>query len=71
MTIPALLVALLFILLYGAIYHLLRGGGMGRLLLYFGLSALGFGAGRSRSVLWRLHDINAGRYASRFVEGFL
>ena len=51
MTIPALLVALLFILLYGAIYHLLRGGGMGRLLLYFGLSALGFGAGHLLS-LW-------------------
>jgi len=45
MTIPALLVALLFVLLYGAIYHLLRGGGIGHLLLYFGLSALGFGAG--------------------------
>jgi hypothetical protein len=51
MTIPSLLVALLFILLYGAIYHLLRGGGMGRLLLYFGLSALGFGAGHLLS-LW-------------------
>ena len=51
MTIPALLVALLFILLYGAVYHLLRGGGIGHLFLYFGLSALGFGAGHLLS-LW-------------------
>jgi hypothetical protein len=51
MTIPALLVALLFILLYGAIYHLLRGGGIGHLFLYFVLSALGFGAGHLLS-LW-------------------
>ena len=51
MTIPAVLVALLFVLLYGAIYHLLRGGGIGYLLLFFGLSAVGFGAGHLLS-LW-------------------
>ena len=51
MTIPALLVALLFVLLYGAIYHLLRGGGIGYLLLYLCLSALGFGGGHLLS-LW-------------------
>ena len=43
--------ALLFILLYGAIYHLLRDGGIGHLFLYFALSALGFGAGHLLS-LW-------------------
>ena len=45
MTFPSLLVALLFALVYGAIYHLLRGGGLGYLFLDLGLSALGFGAG--------------------------
>ena len=55
MTIPVLLVVLLFVLLYGAIYHLLRGGGIGHLLLYFGLSALGFGAGHLLS-LWLRWD---------------
>ena len=55
MTIPTLLVALLFVLLYGAIYHLLRGGGIGYLLLYFGLSAIGFGGGHLIS-LWLRWD---------------
>ena len=51
MTFPAFLVALLFALLIGALYHLLRGGGIGHLLLFLGLSALGFGAGHLLS-LW-------------------
>ena len=55
MTIPALLVALLFALLYGAIYHLLRDGGIGHLLLYLGLSAIGFGIGHFIS-LWLRWD---------------
>jgi hypothetical protein len=46
MTLPSVLFALLFALLYGALYHLLRGGGFWRLIFYFGLSALGFGAGQ-------------------------
>jgi hypothetical protein len=45
MTVPSLLLALLIALTYGALYHLLRGGGLGRLLLYLGLSLLGFVAG--------------------------
>ena len=45
MTLPAFLLALLIALLYGAIYHVLRDGGLGYLLMYCGLSALGFGAG--------------------------
>jgi len=51
MTIPTLLFALLVAVLYGALYHLLRGGGFWRLIFYFGLSALGFGAGHLFS-LW-------------------
>jgi hypothetical protein len=55
MTVPALLVALLFVLLYGALYHLLRDGGIGHLLLYLGLSAIGFGVGHLVS-LWLRWD---------------
>lgn len=55
MTIPALLVAALIALLYGALYHILRGGGIGQLLLYLGLSGLGFGAGHLVS-LWLRWD---------------
>ncbi len=52
MTLPTLLFALLIAMLYGAIYHLLRGGGFWRLFLYLGLSVLGFAAGHLVG-LWR------------------
>jgi len=52
MTLPTLLFALLVALLYGALYHLIRGGGPWRLLLYFGLSILGFVIGHLVG-LWR------------------
>jgi hypothetical protein len=42
MTLPTLLFGLLVALLYGALYHLLRGGGFWRLLLFFSLSVAGF-----------------------------
>jgi len=42
MTLPAVLFALLIALLYGALYHLFRGGGFARLALYLGLSVVGF-----------------------------
>jgi hypothetical protein len=46
MTIPTLLFALLIALLYGALFHLIRGGGIGRLFLYLGLGVLGFAMGQ-------------------------
>jgi len=52
MTLPTLLFALLIALLYGALYHLLRGGGFWRLALYLGLSVVGFAAGHLVG-LWR------------------
>lgn len=52
MTIPAFLFALLIALLYGALYHLLRGGGFWRLLLFLSLSVFGFAAGHLVG-LWR------------------
>ena len=46
MTLPTLLLALVIALLYGALYHLIRGGNGWRLLLYFGLSISGFALGQ-------------------------
>jgi hypothetical protein len=46
MTLPTLLFALILGLLYGALYHFVRGGNGWRLLLYFGLSLLGFAVGQ-------------------------
>ena len=46
MTFPTLLFALLIALLYGALYHFIRGGNGWRLLLYFGFSILGFFIGQ-------------------------
>ena len=53
MTLPALLFALLVALFYGAIFHLVRGGGgFWRLLLYLSLSVFGFAMGHLLGV-WR------------------
>ena len=42
MTLPSTLFALLIALLYGALYHLLRGGGFWRLIFDLVMSILGF-----------------------------
>jgi len=52
MTLPALLFALLIALLYGVVYHLIRGGGFWHLFLYLGLSVVGFAVGHLVG-LWR------------------
>ena len=52
MTFPALLFALLVALFYGALYHLIRGGGFWRLLLCFSLSVTGFLLGHVIGI-WR------------------
>jgi hypothetical protein len=52
MTLPTLLFAFLVALFYGALYHLIRGGGFWRLILFFGLSVFGFGMGHLIG-LWR------------------
>ncbi len=46
MTFPSLLFALLLALLCGVLFHALRGGTAWRLLLYIGLSVLGFALGQ-------------------------
>jgi hypothetical protein len=45
MTIPSLLFGFLIASLYGALYHLARGGRFWRLLLYLLLAWMGFAAG--------------------------
>jgi hypothetical protein len=45
MTIPALLFGFIIASLYGALFHLVRGGGPARLFLFMVLSWLGFALG--------------------------
>ena len=45
MTLPTLLLALLIALFFGALYHLIRGGGFWWLVWYLVLSLVGFFAG--------------------------
>lgn len=52
MTLPSLLFALLIALLYGTLYHLIRGGSFWRFILYLFLSVLGFALGHIIG-LWR------------------
>jgi hypothetical protein len=47
MTLPSILLGLLFSTLFGALFHLWRGGGAGRLILYFVLSLAGFWLGHA------------------------
>jgi hypothetical protein len=52
MTLPTILFALLIALFYGALYHLVRGGSLWRLLLFIALSIVGFSIGHLIG-LWR------------------
>jgi hypothetical protein len=52
MTIPSLVFALLISSLYGALYHLIRGGGLGRLLMFLIFGWAGFAAGHLVGI-WR------------------
>ncbi|OQY32095.1 MAG: hypothetical protein B6243_07680 [Anaerolineaceae bacterium 4572_5.2] len=45
MTIPSVLLGFLIASFYGALFHLWRGGGAGRLFLYLALAWLGFFGG--------------------------
>jgi len=67
MSIPALFLGLVLSSLYGALFHLWRGGHAGRLLLYLILSWLGFWIGQflgnlmniSFDILGQLHVVSA------------
>jgi len=56
MTLPTLILASLISLLCGAIFHLILGGSGWRLLLYLGLSVLGFAIGQWIGI-WRGWDL--------------
>ncbi|MCJ7724422.1 MAG: hypothetical protein MUP03_09840 [Anaerolineales bacterium] len=45
MTFPSFFLGLLISTLYGALFHLIRGGGLGRLLFYLILAWIGFWGG--------------------------
>lgn len=62
MTLPTLLLGLIIAALYGTVFHFLRGGGLGRLLLYIFLSLLGF---------WLGHFLAASRALSILKIGAL
>jgi hypothetical protein len=59
MTIPTLLLGFVISTLYGALFHLWRGGGAARFLLYLLLSWLGFWAGHFLGVhfKWSFFDV--------------
>ena len=61
MTLPAILFSLVMALLYGAVYHLIRGGSFWRLFFYCCLSLFGFASGHLIG-LWRgwVHAIPIG-----------
>jgi len=45
MTLPSILIGIIISSLYGAAFHLWRGGGLGRLVLYLILAWVGFWSG--------------------------
>lgn len=51
-TFPAVLFGLVIALLVGALFHALRGGSGWRLLLYLGLSILGFALGQVTGIFF-------------------
>jgi uncharacterized membrane protein YeaQ/YmgE (transglycosylase-associated protein family) len=67
MSIPTLILGLILSTLYGAVFHLWRGGNAGRLLLYLLLSWIGFWLGQilgnafnfTFDTLGQLHIISA------------
>ena len=65
MTIPSLIFAFLIASLYGAFYHLVRGGKLGRLVLFLSLGWAGFGMGHLFGIwqgwlLFPLGELNLG-----------
>ena len=61
MTLPVVLLGLVIALLIGFIFHFLRGGNGRRLLLYLGLSILGFSLAQWISMVsgWKLYQLGA------------
>jgi hypothetical protein len=60
MTIPAFLFGFLLSTLYGVLFHLWRGGGLARLVLFIGLSWAGFWIGHSVANRYQINFIQIG-----------
>jgi hypothetical protein len=65
MTIPVMIFGLLLSSLYGALFHLWKNGGLGRLLLFLALSWVGFVAGQLLGqqvgwTFWSVGTLNVG-----------
>lgn len=73
MTLPAILLGLLISTLYGALFHLWRGGGFGRLILYLILGWLGFWSGQAlASILgWTFLSIGQLHLGMATITSFL
>lgn len=54
MTLPAYLLGFVYALLLGSLFHVWRNGGVGRLLLFLGLSVAGAAAGQWLGTLLKL-----------------
>jgi len=61
MQLPVVLLGLVIALLIGFIFHILRDGNGMRLLMYLGLSVLGFALGQWLSMAggWKLYSLGA------------
>ncbi len=60
MTFPSLVIGIILSSLYGAIFHLWKGGGLGRLILYLILSWIGFWVGHIVGGFWGNTFLNIG-----------
>jgi uncharacterized membrane protein YeaQ/YmgE (transglycosylase-associated protein family) len=60
MTIPSFILGIIISSLYGAVYHLIRGGSLGRLLLYLIFSWTGFWVGQFLATRLEISFINVG-----------
>ncbi len=60
MTLPTLIFGGLLATLYGAVFHLIRGGGLGKLLVYILLSWAGFWSGQFIAERYSLEFLNIG-----------
>lgn len=73
MTLPALLFGFLLASLYGSIFHLFLGGGMGRLLLFLILGWMGFLAGQilASYFAWSFDQVGALHVGTATISSFI
>lgn len=73
MTLPALIFGILIALFIGSLFHLWRGGGIGRLFLYLFLSLGGFWGGHfiAAHYDWHLWDFGPLRLGFALIGAFL